>query len=474
MTLTRRQVFQTGALAGLAKLLWGNCDHFETDLMPGMALWAGDATQRTVEITGYTGNVESGGRVGLITALNEEMTDGVVDYPPAVHNPSGFNKWSVDRLQPGTTYWYRLLVNGVRKGPLCKFRTLRPVGVPCEITIAVGGCKRDDASDAAFRDIVAWVPDRVMNLGDMGYPRVLTTDPATHEANWARQLVNPPMKQIQAQGCVDYIASDHDTTGGADNPPDFDNPVSAANLRAWADMVPARMADPRRPRRARYRSEVEGNVRFVKLDTRNQDRTDVRNEGGPPIPPSDPNSTMLGRNQLDWLYEEIDQAAAAGQFLCIFSDPGWYGTAEIDGDFRIKVSNSDKWIAYIHERNLISDYIAAAYAAVGKGVNALVICSDTHALQQDNGAHQRNGLASVVCGPFDQNIHALATFVESYEWTYPAHADEHRQLGRQQSYQRLTFREAPAGTLTVTAVARDCTPIGGAVSRRTMRKTYLL
>jgi phosphodiesterase/alkaline phosphatase D-like protein len=183
---------------------------------------------------------------------------------------------------------------------------------------------------------------------------------------------------------------------------------------------------------------------------------------------------MLGDTQLAWLLAEIDAAAASGQLLCIFSDTGWYGTAALGAYGRIKVSNSDKWVAYTHERDLISDRIASAYAAVGKTPNAIVVCSDTHALQQDSGATQRNGLASVVCGPFDQHVHALPTFVESYEWTYPPHSDAGGVQPRRQCYQRLTFQESVPGTLTVTAVARDCTPAGGPVNRRKLVKTYRL
>ncbi len=138
MTFTRRQVFQIGALAGLGRLVGIRHGHAkgQARLRAGTALWAGDATQTTVEITGYTGSVAATDLVGLRTALNPGMTEGVVDHPPAFHNASGFNKWSVRGLEPGRKYWHRLLVNGIPHGPVCRFRTLRPVGVPCTTTIA--------------------------------------------------------------------------------------------------------------------------------------------------------------------------------------------------------------------------------------------------------------------------------------------------------------------------------------------------
>lgn len=477
MDITRRHLIQTGVVVGLGSLVAGTeTTAAATEAVPlhprrpGTALWAGDATQTTVEITGYTGYAKSDDLIGLRTALSADMKTGPLDHPAHVHNKVGFNKWSVTDLTAGTSYWHQLHVNGVPTGPVCRFRTLRPIGVPCTTTIAVGGCKRGNAKSNTFDDMVSWAPDRVMNLGDLGYPDRLNTNPKTHEWNWAAQLIDPPMLAIQAQGCVDYIASDHDTTGGLDNPSNLNNPISAANLVAWQEMIPARMADQRTPRRGRYRSEVEGNVRFIKLDTRNQDRTDVR---ASKIPPDDPRSSMLGATQRAWLLGEIDEAAVAGQFCCIFSDVGWYGTADLGADRKIMVSNSDKWIAYIYERDLISDHITEAYARQGKGCNAMVVNSDTHALQQDSGETQRNGLAVITAGPFDQHVHCLSPFIKAYAWTYPLHADKLNGRHRQQSYQQLTFAETEERELTVTCVARDCSN-SPAVDLRTMRKTYSL
>jgi phosphodiesterase/alkaline phosphatase D-like protein len=468
MTVTRRQVLQTGAFAGLAGILPEprSCVRRQSPgdvLPPGTALWAGDATQETVRITSYTGDLPAGTELRLRVVAADGTAKAA--QPARGSDSSHFTRWSVDGLAADTAYRYQLrLLDGTRYGPTYTFRTLRPIGQPCTITIAVGGCKPEGAHAHAFRDIVKWAPDRVMNLGDMGYPQGLTTDPATHKLNWARQVVDPSLQLIQARGCVDYIASDHDTTGNLNNPPDLGNPISAANLLAWAEMVPARMDDTRHIPLARYRSEVEGHVRFVKLDTRNQERSNVLDGRRP----DDPTSTMLGAHQLRWLERQIDAAAQGGEFLCLFTDPGWYGVAARKGG-RIMRSNSDKWIAYLHERDYITRYLNDAYAAQGKSLNAMVVSSDTHALQQDDGRHRYYPLASVVCGPFDNHVHALDAFQHAYQWTYPAsfEGEPHMQM-----YQRLTFAEAD-GALTVTAQAMDCTS-GTGVVQRTMTKVFQL
>ena len=274
------------------------------------------------------------------------------------------------------------------------------------------------------------------------------------------------------------MISDHDcnqtsTSPRAGNEPNYNDPVTATSLLAWADVVPVPMDDPER--RGRYWSCVEGNVRFIYTDTRSLDRTDVL---AAPIPPDDPTSTMLGESQLAWLKAEIKAAARAGQFTQIFSDPGWNGTAEVNPATGIMLrSNSDKWCAYIHERDLISDFIKATYEAHGKGINAAIAHSDTHGIQQD-ATHERNGILVWCCGPLDQGVHVLPTFMENYDYTYPswAKASEDARKIRKNMYQRMTWSEDADHRLTLTVTGRNCTPAdrGTPRSLRTLTKEYLL
>src|SRR4051812_48939877 len=196
MTFTRRQVFQAGALAGLTGLLgrWRTpadiSGRSNVGLPQGTALWAGDATQESVRITSYTGDLPAGTELRLAVVGGGDLS--ALAQPARTSDSSRFIRWSVDGLLAGTTYSYHLrLSDGTPYGPACAFRPLRPIGQPCTIRIAVGGCKPEGARSHSFRDIVTWAPDRVMNLGDMGYPIGLTADPSSHKLNWARQLVDP-------------------------------------------------------------------------------------------------------------------------------------------------------------------------------------------------------------------------------------------------------------------------------------------
>ncbi|MGI8701852.1 MAG: alkaline phosphatase D family protein [Nocardioidaceae bacterium] len=433
----------------------------------GMALWAGDATQKTVKISAYTNDTTS---VGLNVATRADMSDAVL-WPSAPPDDAGWNTWAVTGLRPGSQYYYRLSdtpVGGAPQpiGDVAKFKTLQAVGVPCTIRIAVGSCEQTTpAKTAAFDDIAAWGPDRTVHLGDLGYPNDLSEDPLTHTNNWARNSTDPGIHKIQSIACMDYLVSDHDGNGtGSSNRPNYHDVVTAANITAWRQVVPARMADKRVQPRGRWRSDVEGNVRFVKLDTRALDKTDTTAVA---TDPRSPDSTMLGPFQLTWLNSEIDAAALARQLVVIFSDCAWNGTSPGPP---IPASYADKWPSYIYERDLISDYAAA------RGAQLFIVFGDSHGLQQDDGTHEKNGFASICCGPLDQDLHMH--YQDSYQWSYPADITEGGGPYRHaQQYQRLTISQQPgSSTVTVTAEARDCTRAvpGTPLTVRTLTKTYTL
>ena len=432
---------------------------------PGLACWAGDATQTTVEISAYTNDTTS---VGLLTSVNADMSEATV-WPSAPPNQAGWNKWSVTGLTAGTRHYHQLTDTPLDGVPVpisdvSTFLTLRDVGVAGSTRIAVGSCGQENPlNPAVFDDIVAWAPDRTVHLGDFGYPNNLSRDPSTHMNNWSLNCTDAGFKRIQALGCMDYLISDHDDNGtGNSNMPTYQDPVTMANLIAWQQVVPARMEDTQSPPHGRWRSEVEGSVRFVKIDTRTIDKTDTTAVATDPAAPS---STMLGAEQLSWLKAQLDAAAAARQLVVLFSDCAWNG---VSPGPPIPVTFSDKWPSFSYERDLISDYAAAA------GTQLFIAFGDSHGLQQDDGTNEKNGFASICCGPMDQELHMH--YQDSYQWSYPdGIVDGGGPYRGAQQYQRLTItQEVGSSTVTVTAEARDCSPAvaGTPFTARTMTKSY--
>ncbi|MGI8701857.1 MAG: alkaline phosphatase D family protein [Nocardioidaceae bacterium] len=434
---------------------------------PGMAAWAGDATQSSVELAAYTNDTTC---VGLVTSANPDMSDPT-SWPAAPPNAVGWNKWSLTGLAAGTRYYHQLSDTPPESpstliGDVSTFTTLQPTGVGCTTRIAVGSCGQTaPMNGAAFDDIVAWAPDRTVHLGDFGYPNDLSRDPSTHMNNWSLNCTDAGIRRIQAIGCMDYVISDHDVNGtGNSNLPTYNDPVTMANLIAWQQVVPARMEDTQSPPHGRWRSDVEGSVRYVKVDTRSIDKTDTT---GTPTDPGSPSSTMLGATQLAWLKGQIDAAVGARQLVVIFSDCAWNGTSPGPP---IPVSYSDKWPSYTYERDLVSDYAASA------GAQLFIVFGDSHGLQQDDGTHEKNGFASICCGPFDQELHMH--YQDSYQWSYPdGILDEGAPYRVAQQYQRLTIsQEVGSSTITLTAEARDCSPavVGTPLTVATLTKTFTL
>ncbi len=432
--------------------------------------WAGDALQTTVQLSARTHSFTS---VGIAVSLNADMSSPTY-YPVADTGIPGWNQAVPDGLAPGTQYSWQAtntLADGTVQlvGPVSRFRTLYDVGTGCTTKIAVGSCKQSAPSSVAvWDDMAGWVPDRVMDLGDFGYPGYLTPDLETHVRNWAWNAQDTGRKAIQALCAVDYVISDHDVNGGETaqgNAPTFMDPTTMASLLAWEQTVPARMEDVQVPRHGRWRAEVEGNVRYLKVDTRTIDKTDNTTT---PTDPTSPDSTMLGATQLAWWKGQIDAAAEARQLVVMFTDPGWNG---VSPGPPIPFTYADKWPSYSFERDLMSDYAASKL-----GPNLFIAYGDSHLIQQDDGFSEKNGFASICCGPLHQNLHAH--FQDESQFNYPTDIVEGGGKARDgMMYQRLTITQLPGeATVTVTAEARDCTPgtAGTPLTVLTMTKTYTL
>jgi phosphodiesterase/alkaline phosphatase D-like protein len=282
-------------------------------------------------------------------------------------------------------------------------------------------------------------------------------------ANWALNSSDTGVRRVLAVCCMDYIISDHDDNGtGNSNLPNLNDPITMTSIQAWQQVVPARMDDTQDPPHGRWRSDVEGNVRFLKLDTRSIDKSDTVST---PTDPRSPDSTMLGATQLTWVKGQIDAAAAAHQLVILYSDPAWNG---VSPGPPIPVTYCDKWPSYIYERDLISDYAAAA------GAQLFIVFGDSHGLQQDDGTNEKNGFASICCGPLDQELHMH--YQDSNQFNYPSGIlDEGGPYRHAQQYQRLTIsQDEGSPQITVVAEARDCSPVvdGTPLTVATLTKTY--
>ncbi|MDX6309300.1 MAG: alkaline phosphatase [Nocardioidaceae bacterium] len=419
--------------------------------------WAGDAMQSTVEVSALT---HAATLIGPAISPNPDMFEAVI-VSPVPPGADGWNRWHVEGLVPGTAYYWQLLDlpdegDPQPVGSVAAFATLKAARVPCTVRRAVGSCtcnghQGEAANPAAFEDVLRWAPDRIMHLGDMGYPTHLTRLTDSHVQSMTHQLQAPGMGELLSRFCLDYIHSDHDTNSG-NNLPNYNDPVTEANIRAWQHMVPFRQTDVNTPPHGLWRSEVEGRIRFVKLDYRSIERTDSIGKD-----PLDPRSSMLGATQLAWLQDELKTAAVAGELAVLMTDSSWNGRCPDP----VTPTYSDKMPAYQFERDLISDFAAQL------GLDMIIVHGDTHLLLHDEG-HEKNGFVVVGGSPFDQR--AQGHFQDSYDWVYPPGQPELGGTLAVQQYQRLTWVD-DGTAITFTAEARSCTG-GEPRTVHTLTRTY--
>lgn len=420
----------------------------------------GVCTPTTAMVSVYTGDAGLFDVVDLNTSTNSGMTSATT-HSGAVHNEGGFNVFTVTGLTAATTYYTQAVVNGTPQGPVTALRTTHTVGTPCTIRRAVGGCQiSPPASLAAFTDMTgandSWVADRLVHLGDDGYYATLTPDPFSHWQTYASSMSDDWSQMLATAGIpINKVISDHDVNGdGQSNNPNFNDPTTIASLIAWAAAVPAPMEDVRDPKHGRYYSEIEGNVRFVYLDQRNIDRTDVRQKKA--IPPDDPDSWMIDTDQESWLYAHAAAAAAAGQLLIIYTDSAFLGVSPYDPTSGIPTSYSDKWPSYTVQRDRIDETLASIMPISDGHPNVEIWHSDSHALQFGVSPM---GIKVRCCGPLHQELHAH--YQPFYDLTYPPNTKGEgggTNTARRQQYMRQTIVESPAGTWTVTADMRQCSP----------------
>jgi alkaline phosphatase D len=240
----------------------------------------------------------------------------------------------VSGLDPATTYFYRLRIDGQldRYQPLPYHTKTAPRG-RAAFRAAFGSCARlqIDTEQQIFSVAQALDPDLMFWLGDNIYA----------DSGEPRAIADLYRRQREIERVKPYIRStaslaiwdDHDF---AFNDSDGTNPVKAEALALfksyWANPT---YGLPNTP--GVFSKYSYGGVDFFLLDGRyNRVPTSV---------PDGPEKTMLGAEQKAWLKDEL--RASRAPFKVLVSGGG-FSKAERGGD---------SWAVYTHERDEIFDFI---------------------------------------------------------------------------------------------------------------------
>jgi alkaline phosphatase D len=293
-------------------------------------------------------------------------------------------------LQPAAEYFYRFRV-GQEISPAGRTKTAPAMGARLDrFAFAFASCQNYPAGffnahahlAAEDLDLVAFLGDYIYEGGDQGTlgrghaPAREIWSLADYRLRHAQYKTDADLQSAHAAFPWAVVFDDHevennwaDEISQADGEPDADPAVflerRARAFQAYYEHMPLRRGQrPVGPVVPLYRRLTFGDlVDFYLLDTR-QYRSDQVGDAQR----ADPNRTILGAEQKDWLRRAVAGPTAAWNVLAqqVFFSQRDFASGE-ETDF-----SDDAWDGYLVERNEIRDHLAAAS-------NPVVLTGDVHA-----------------------------------------------------------------------------------------------
>jgi len=343
-TLSRRTLLRAGGVAagtvllpaGFATAAGGFFRHgvASGDPLPdGVVLW----TRVTPTIGAQPGSgpdVLVGWQVARDPQFAQVVRSGTVTTGAARDHTV---KVDVRGLTPATAYWYRFVVDGVLS-PLGRTRTAPALtALPQRLRIGVVSCANWEAGYfSAYRHLAARGDlDLVLHLGDYLYeygvgsygargvtvrphdPRTEMVTLADYRRRHAQYRTDPDLQALHAAAPWVVTWDDHESandawSGGAENHTDGVEgdwaTRRAAALRAYSEWMPTRVA----PGGPLYRRLAFGRLAELSMldlrSYRSQQASDL-------TAVDDPDRTITGRAQLDWLEDGL--AASGSQWKLV-------------------------------------------------------------------------------------------------------------------------------------------------------------
>jgi len=258
-------------------------------------------------------------------------------------------------LQPATTYYYRVMVDGHPPKYLAQKLPFRAKTAPApddktRFVVSFGSCPRvqEEMIQPIWYQIREADPDLFFWLGDNIYGD--TVDPQFLAEIYRRQRDVASLQPVLRNISNLAIWDDHDY---ALNDGDRENPIREESLRVfknyWANPAYGLPDVPGVFFRYQY-----GGVDFFFLD--------CRYYRDPSLMPDGPNKTFLGERQLNWLMDGLRQSRAP--FKVLVNGSGWTS---------LKGPRGDSWASALHERDRLFDFLRDKEVP-----GVLLISGDTH------------------------------------------------------------------------------------------------
>lgn len=360
MKLARRHFLKVTALAGAAlplQPLWmrdalGQSEVGYPRLIGGPMVGAVSPDSARLWMRA-TGRFPVAVRYGRKADLSDARTSAAVDAVPSNDYVARF---TLDGLEPGTTYYYRPLVNEkpakyLDTLPAFSFHTAPQAGRAARFRIGFGSCARwqEYPVQPIWTSLRLWEPDLFFWLGDNIYADTLERSIMADFYKIQRKV--PEFQPFGRTVPQLAIWDDHDY--GLNNQ-DRGSPMREESYdlfrRFWAN--PSYGTDETKGIFFHY---AYGGVDFFFLDTRFYRM--------PNAAPDGPEKTMLGAGQKAWLKEKL--LASKAPFKVVISGSGWTYNPEAFGE--------DTWTSFRHERDEIFNFIR------DEGIAGIILMSgDVH------------------------------------------------------------------------------------------------
>lgn len=242
-------------------------------------------------------------------------------------------------LEPGTTYYYRFaslgffsVVGRTRTAP-ASAQHLRFGVVSCSSYAHGYFNAYAQLAKRADLDVILHLGDYVYEYGNGEYGDVRPYEPATEMLTLADyrtrhsyyKRTDPDLQEVHRQHPFITVWDDHETADnswrdGANNHTEGAEGVWADRKsfgeRAYDEWMPIRLPEPGNPGRIFRKFNYGGLMDLIMLDTRLFDRDEQL--ATPPLPPdnpADPARKMVGPEQKQWLFDQLDSSTATWKFL---------------------------------------------------------------------------------------------------------------------------------------------------------------
>ncbi|MEO6244512.1 MAG: alkaline phosphatase D family protein [Opitutaceae bacterium] len=327
-------------------------------------VWSGavSSTSATIAV-----RLDSPGlRVRAQISRSETVTSAPVFSSVVVTSATAGNavKLLVQGLQPDTDYFYGIEVGGVlRTEPNSRgrFHTF-PAG-QASFRIAFGSCGDYRAADQRVFDAIAQEkPLLFVNMGDLHYSDINSTNPDSYRVNYDQILGHYAQGPLYRSMPLAYMWDDHDYCGNDSDGTAVGRDTARSTYKERVPHYPL----PTNIGGTIGQAFTVGRVRFI--------MTDLRSASVPASQRESATKTRMGTAQKAWFKQELISARDAGFPMIVWiSTMPWIAPAAL-GD--------DTWGGYSTERTELANFFRD-----NRIRNLVVASGDMHALAFDNGTN---------------------------------------------------------------------------------------